>query len=247
MRTLVHAHTSYSRDGRYSPAALAGLARRHGFGAVLISDHFEHLDRESFESLVGDCSAATACLLVPGYERSWNGFHICAFGISEWVGHAELETWAEAIRSRGGLLCLAHPSRYGYAVPERILALCDAVEVWNSKRPYDGGLAPGPPAFELLGAERLALAGQDLHRRRDLTSVGIETRGVASGAELLSEIRRRRYEISSRFLRFGQRPPAGALRLSRAWQRLRPRLWAPPLLAHRWWRRLRGGRPRRDR
>lgn len=237
MKILGHAHTTFSRDGALTPTELASLAANHGFGAVLLSDHYEHLDRPRFEVLVRNCAEASSCLMVPGYERSWSGFHLCAFGIDSWIGGNDLQTWTDEVRAHGGIVCLAHPARYEFSAPDEILAACDAIEVWNSKRPYDGGLVPNPAAWRLLGSRRLAFAGQDFHRRLDLTSVGMELADTSQPDELMSELRKGRFTIRSRWLRLGRTPPTRAKSMT-LWQRIRPSLWAGPIWAARSVRRL---------
>lgn len=238
-RVLVHAHTTYSRDGRYSPARLARLAASRGFDAVLVSDHWEHLDRPGYARLVAECDEQTACLLVPGYERSWTGFHLCAYGVRSWIAATDLTSWAQGVREDRGLVCLVHPARYGFRVPESILEACDAVEVWNSKRPYDGGLAPHPDAALLLRPHLLAMAGQDFHRRSDLTTIALRMARNPSPGKLMNEIRAGRFSITSRWLRFERQPPSRLWPLLRMWQGVRPRLWAVPIAVFRSLRRLR--------
>jgi hypothetical protein len=196
MKVLSHAHTTYSLDGELTPQALADVARSRGFDAVLVSDHFEHLNEHSFRLLVEDCRAATRCLLVPGYVRDWDGFHVLALGVDQWFDHATIEPWADAVRGAGGMVVAAHPGRYGHDVPERILAACDGVEVWNSKRGYDGPVGPHPRAYALLGDGRLALCGQDVHGVRHATSVGLEMTGAnPSRSIILQSLREGRFAM----------------------------------------------------
>lgn len=242
-KILAHAHTTYSRDGKYSPASLAALASSRGFDAVLVSDHWEHLDEPSYARLVAECDRQTACLLVPGYERSWKGYHLCAYGVRSWSETTDLASWADEVRKARGLVCLVHPARYDFRAPEPILDACDAVEVWNSKRPYDGGLAPHPDAVGLLRPDLLAMAGQDFHRRSDLTSVALRMTTETEPGELMDEIRAGRFSIGSRWLRFERQPPAQLRPLLRTWQVVRPALWAVPIAVFRYLRRhVRRGR-----
>ena len=244
MRVLLHAHTTYSHDGRLSPQDLAALAASKGFDGVLVSDHYEDLDEDSYGRLVRDCEAVNTCVLVPGYEKDWSGFHLCAFGIYRWIDDEVIGSWSAKVREAGGIVCLAHPGRYRHRVPESVLAVCDAVEIWNSKRPYDGILGPHPDAYALLG-DRLALVGQDLHRTRDATTLGIITQGGNTGPEIITAIRQRRYRSTSRFFSF-RAPPAvvgGALRLLHP---VRRGMWLPLVKSYRLLRRLGvAGRPAR--
>lgn len=237
MRLLVHAHTSYSHDGRLSPGELAALARRKGFDAVLISDHYEDLDEDSYGRLVRDCEGIEACMLVPGYEKDWSGFHLCAFGVDQWIIEEEIERWSSRVREAGGIVCLAHPGRYRHQVPERVLSVCDAVEIWNSKRPYDGSIGPHPDAYRLL-KDRLALVGQDLHRSSDATTLGIVTSNGETKSEILEAIRNRRYRSTSRVFSSLDTPPVAVRALLRLLHPVRRWMWIPPVKAYHVLRRL---------
>ena len=234
MKLLFHAHTRYSRDGALRPAELAAAAAARGFSAVYLSDHFEHLDAAAFTALRRDCAALTgSCVLVPGYERDWNGFHLIAFGATRWVEGPDLVAWSDAVRSAGALVCLAHTSRYGHRAPAEVLDCCDAVEVWNSKRPYDGLLGPHPRAFELLDGGRIPLAGQDVHRRSDLCSLAVELAEPTPLPEVLDALRGRRYRMRGPLLSLKGRPGPLAATLLRLWHPLRRLAWWPPVRAYR--------------
>ena len=196
MRVLAHAHTTYSLDGELNPQALAELARSRGFDAVLLSDHFEHLNEIAFGKLVEECASITACAMVPGYERDWDGYHVLALGVSEWFQQDTIEAWAAAVKAAGGYVVAAHPGRYGHNIPESVLAVCDAVEVWNSKRGYDGPVGPHPRAYRLLGAGRRAVCGQDLHGTRHATSVALDLTGAnPSRSIILQSLREGRFAM----------------------------------------------------
>lgn len=203
MRVLAHAHTTYSQDGELTPQQLADLARRRGFQAVLLSDHFEHLTGDSFSRLVEECRWIPHCLMVPGYERSWRGYHVLAFGVEEWLDDPDLERWSRKIRDAGGITAIAHPGRYRHQIPDDVLAACDAVEVWNSKFGYDGSIGPNPRAYHLLGGARKALCGQDLHGVRHASSVALDIAGTLAPREtILDTLRQGRFRMSNGFFAF---------------------------------------------
>jgi hypothetical protein len=209
MKVLAHAHTLFSSDGELTPQELADLARRRGFSAVLVSDHFESLTAERFAELRRACSRVTGCLLAPGYERSWNGYHVLALGVDAWFDDADLGVWAGRVRAAGGITVLAHPSRYRHRVPASVLGACDAVEVWNSKFAYDGALAPNPAAFDLLGPDRYPLCGQDLHGRRHASSVALRLSGPYTTArEIVECLKRGDYWMENRLWRFERQLPS---------------------------------------
>jgi hypothetical protein len=203
MKVMIHAHTTFSADGELSPLELGELARSKGFDAVLVSDHFESMKPQKFAELVDACRRVAGCLMVPGYERSFRGFHVLALGIDRWFDDADVAAWAENVRRAGGIVAVAHPSRYHHKIPIEILNACDGVEVWNSKFAYDGEVAPHPRAYTLLGQKRFPLCSQDLHGVRHASRVGIEIpKQCPSGAEILDCIKRREYRMTNGLLHF---------------------------------------------
>jgi PHP domain len=214
MKVMIHAHTNFSGDGELSPQALADVARSKGFDAVLVSDHFESLKPAKFAALVDECRRVTNCLMVPGYERSFRGFHILALGVDQWFDDRPFPAWAGRIRSAGGLVAVAHPSRYNHDIPSDILNCCDAVEVWNSKFAYDGELGPNPRAYLLLGESRHPLCSQDLHGVRHASGVGIEVSANCRTADdILACIRRSEYRMTNGLFSFSTSLPGLAVPL----------------------------------
>jgi hypothetical protein len=198
MKAMLHVHTCFSSDGELTPATIGRLAREHGFDAVLLADHFESLDADSYAALSEECRWVKDCVLVPGYERSWNGYHVLALAVDRLFDDADPKVWADHVRDAGGLVVMAHPGRYQHKIPDSILAICDAIEVWNSKPPYDGAVGPDPRGYALLGERRLPLCGQDLHGVRHLSSVAIETPvAVAAGHTIVGAIRRGDYRMTN--------------------------------------------------
>jgi hypothetical protein len=211
MRVLAHAHTMYSDDGELTPPQLADMAQRRGFHAVLLSDHFEHLTENKFYRLVAECRSIDNCLMIPGYERSWRGYHVLALGVDRWFDDPTLPAWAVRVRGAGAITAMAHPGRYAHEIPDDVLEACDAVEVWNSKRGYDGSIGPNPRAYDLLGGSRRPLCGQDLHGIRHASSVALELDATTiERASILDALRRGTYRMANRFYGFDGKLPASA-------------------------------------
>jgi hypothetical protein len=205
MKALLHAHTCFSSDGELTPGTVGRLARGRGFQAVLLTDHFESLDAAAFAALREECRWVKDCLLVPGYERSWRGYHVLALAVDRWIDDADPRVWADRVRAAGGLVAIAHPGRYEHQIPEHLLDICDAVEVWNSKPPHDGTMGPHPRAYDLLGAGRVPICGQDLHGTRHLCSVAMELPdGCGSGSAIVGAIRRGEYRMTNGRARYGR-------------------------------------------
>ena len=238
MKLLFHAHTTFSHDGKLSPQELAQLAAAKGFSAVFLSEHFEDLDAESYQRIVEACEQVdSTCMLVPGYERDWNGYHIIAFGVSVWLDDLDMTTWADQVREAGGLVCMAHTSRYNHRIPEAILQVCDVVEVWNSKRPYDGLLGPEPKAYALLGARRQPLAGQDVHKKRDLNRLAVEIESVFTIADMLAAVKDGAYVLTSPLMTLDGYPSGIKRLLLRLWHPVRRVAWSIPVGSYHFLRR----------
>ena len=165
-------------------------------------------------------------MLVPGVERTWDGYHVCGLGVSDWVDAPDLESWADRIRAAGGLVSMAHPARYRHRVPARVLEVSDAVEIWNAKRPYDGMVGPHPRAFDLLGAARIGLAAQDVHRWSDFNSVGVVVRDVGSTEDVVAAIRTGSLHLSSALLTVRGRPGRATAIALAGVHAARPVAWA---------------------
>jgi len=237
MKVMIHAHTTFSADGELTPSSLGHLARKRGFDAVLVSDHFESLKPQQFAALVADCRRVTDCLMVPGYERSFRGYHILALGIDQWFDDQQISSWADNVRNAGGIVAAAHPSRYGHNIPHDILNSCDAVEVWNSKFAYDGKFAPNPRAYLLLGDNRYPLCSQDLHGVRHASAVGIQIHKTCStGPEILDCIRRGEYKMTNGVLSFNRHLPALSIPLLDAFHHLRRKTVNVAIEARRQWK-----------
>src|SRR5262245_22928756 len=104
MKIMIHAHTTFSADGELSPIELAKLARSRGFDAVMVTDHFESLKPGTFQQLVDACRRIEDCLMVPGYERSFRGYHILALGIDKWFDDLQISRWAAQVYDAGGVV-----------------------------------------------------------------------------------------------------------------------------------------------
>jgi len=159
---------------------------------------------DRFAKLVSSCRAVTDCMMVPGYERSFRGYHVLALGIDAWFNDRDILTWCDKVRSAGGITAVAHPVRYNHTIPSDILEAVDAVEVWNSKFAYDGRWGPNPRAYPLLGARRYPLCSQDLHGVRHASAVGVVLDGPAgTGADILSCLAGGRYRMTNGVVTFG--------------------------------------------
>lgn len=206
LRAAVHAHTTWSYDGRLSLDVLARTLRRRGYRAVLTSEHEDGFDEPRWREYRQACAAATqrsGVLLVPGVEYADpdNVVHVPVWGNLPFLGERRptAELLAE-VADRGGAAMIAHPRRRGAAArirPEWIEQAA-GLEVWNRKT---DGWAPGTDARRLLWAVRDArpLAGVDLHTRRQLFPLAAVLRlnGGPSEAAVVEALRAGRFRATA--------------------------------------------------
>ncbi len=165
-------HSTYSHDGKLSISQLRAIGLDKGWDFMFLSDHYEDLNAHIYKDLVADCIANSdeKLQIIPGYEKNW-GYDICAFGVYYWDEISDLGQWSKHHHQNGAMLCLMHPSKYNFNIPQKFLEHINAIEVWNTKWPYDGRLFPSPQSFKLLNAKIVGIAGQDIHKLSDVTSV----------------------------------------------------------------------------
>lgn len=173
VRVVMHAHSTWSYDGRWSLPAIARLYGRMGVRAVMMSEHDTGFDPESFASYRAACAAASTarCTLVPGIEYSSpeNDIHILTWGLDRFLAeHRPVAETLAAVRAGGGIAVFAHPVRreaWRRFDPDWVPQLA-AIELWNRK---SDGISWGSEALELIRSSGLpASVGQDFHRLRQL-------------------------------------------------------------------------------
>jgi predicted metal-dependent phosphoesterase TrpH len=174
-RSLVdlHCHTSASFDSLSKPADVARVAAERGLTHLAITDH----DRIEGALAARDAAPAGLTIIVGQEVRTTTGDLIALFiekPIAPGMAPADA---AQAIRSQGGAVGLAHPYdrfRAGAGRPgwedelERLLPLLDYIETWNSRLMIGDG---NRRAAELAVANKLpGAAVSDAHT---LLEVGV--------------------------------------------------------------------------
>lgn len=207
-RILFHCHTTFSNDGKLSCAQVAKRGSELGFDFIFLSDHYEHINGLKYELLIRECNKVnekSSCKLIPGYEKSWNGIHICGFNLNHWIDSQDYGQWCSLVSGAGGMVVSAHPLKYDFKIPRELLAGCEGVEVWNSKWPYDGPVYPHPGALAML-EQKIPIAGQDVHKMSDFNRLAIVTnRECQSATEVLEELRNGNFQIQGGWFRFHPR------------------------------------------
>jgi hypothetical protein len=238
---LAHAHSGWSHDSSLTLSFWVECARQLGVGAILLTEHEDAgWTPERYVDYVRACRMESTpdVALIPGIEFSQEGRHILCYGLDAFPARpSSLAALATSVRRQGRWLCLAHPAKYRWQYPEAFLDAVDAVEVWNSKWIYDGALGPHPRSLALARGKAW-LAGQDVHKRRHLSRLFIET----SSLDPLADIGAGRYEFS-----FGGRGIATkqlqARKIAGVVQRARTILLRKALTGYRFVRRLRRAGP----
>ena len=173
IKLACHVHSDWSYDGRYSLQALATIFARHGYDAVLTTEHDRGFDEERRQRHREACQAASTerILVIPGIEYSdpANRIHILVWGDVPFIG-CSIETGSTltAAAEGRGVAVMAHPARrqaWRAFQPEWLRHLA-GIEVWNRKT---DGWCPGKQAAALIQQTGLpAFVGMDFHDRRQL-------------------------------------------------------------------------------
>lgn len=169
LSVVLHAHSDWSYDGRWSLGALARLFGGLGVDVLMMSEHDDGFSQERFDAYRAACVAASTarCLLVPGIEYSSpdNDIHILTWGLTRFLGeHRPVEATLAEVHAEGGTAVLAHPHRRDVwrRFDPAWVPFLSGVEIWNRKT---DGIAPGPEAVALADRTGLpGLVGVDFHR-----------------------------------------------------------------------------------
>jgi hypothetical protein len=199
LRGVSHVHTTYSFDGKLSPAELHEFFATRGIQFVLLSEHVETLTTDSINALIAECRQLSdnRCCLIPGVEI--DDLNLLIFGITEISPYNSVDHLIEICRNQGALLGYAHPVKK-HDVPDAVLEMIETFEVWNTR--YDGKLMPRPANLTLLRTlleqkpAMRPLVGLDFHKPSDFADVFIQV-DCDSASGVLSAIRRGAYSLHS--------------------------------------------------
>ena len=173
MRVVLHAHSTWSYDGRWALPRIARAYGALGVDAVMMTEHDTGFAPDRFAEYRAACAAASTrrCTLIPGIEYSSpdNRIHILTWGLSAFVTeHAPVSETLLAVQEAGGAAIFAHPVRRDAwaAFDPAWVPHLNGIELWNRK---SDGIAPGREAARLIAETGLpATVGQDFHRLRHM-------------------------------------------------------------------------------
>lgn len=151
----IHLHTRYS-DGNADVAEIVTEARRAGVDVVMITDH--HTMAASKHGFAG---WHEGILVIVGYEHSdkRDENHLLVFGLKETLDSGlEANEYVRAVRERGGLSFVAHPTEERkhhpglrpYPWTASMALPFDGVEVWNYLSAWAEKLSPWSMLFYYL-------------------------------------------------------------------------------------------------
>jgi hypothetical protein len=141
---LIHLHSLYSHDGRDSLTHISSRLAARGFDFCVLTDHFEDLDPQTFETYLADIKAVNAShktIIVAAVEARLEGFDVIllpATSYDEILGLVQ-----RGSISNGNILrILAHPSKYEVGEVVEFLRgrRLDGIELWNQLA--DGNYLP---------------------------------------------------------------------------------------------------------
>lgn len=172
IKGFIHAHSTYSYDGKLSLLELRSECLRRGITFVCMTEHTDELTEERAEAFVAECSALSdeRFIFIPGFEVPYKDAHVLMIGAKDFV--CSFATTGEELRQwavNASMVVLAHPVRNKFIVDDTLRDLIDGVEVWNQQ--YEGKRAPRVRSLKLYESMRTrhselrATGGIDLHRR----------------------------------------------------------------------------------
>jgi hypothetical protein len=175
---ILHAHSTYSYDGKLTLSELRALCIEKGIQFVCMTEHTDELDAARAEAFVRECDALSddRFRFVPGFEVPYHiegtneHAHVLMIRCRGFYGiyartFSELAPWIEA----SSYVVLAHPVRNHFKLDPNLAKSIHALEVWNQQ--YEGKRVPRTRSLTLLGELRKenshlhALGGVDFHRK----------------------------------------------------------------------------------
>ncbi|MEO9863464.1 MAG: hypothetical protein ABJO29_00660 [Yoonia sp.] len=173
IRVVLHAHSTWSYDGRHRLRQIARLYGALGVRAVMMTEHDTGFAPDQFDAYRQACADASTkrCTLIPGIEYSSpdNRVHILTWGLDRFLGEHRpvLETLRD-VQTAGGVAIFAHPIRqdaWQVFDPAWVPYLA-GIELWNRK---SDGITWGTRAQDLIALTGLpATVGHDFHRLRQV-------------------------------------------------------------------------------
>jgi predicted metal-dependent phosphoesterase TrpH len=173
IRAVLHAHSTWSYDGKHSLSQIAKFYGALGVRAVMMTEHDTGFQSDQFSAYQQACADASTprCTLIPGIEYSSpdNRVHILTWGLDRFLGEHRpvLDTLLD-VNAAGGVAIFAHPIRqdaWDVFDPAWVPYLA-GIELWNRK---SDGITWGTQAQDLIAQTGLpATVGHDFHRLRQI-------------------------------------------------------------------------------
>jgi predicted metal-dependent phosphoesterase TrpH len=193
VRIDLHCHSNrFSACSSLAPEDLVARARAAGLDGICLTEHDRLWPLDDLRAL----ASASGLVVLRGMEVTTEMGHVLVFGVDAPPPAMFLaRSLAEAVRSEGGLLALAHPGRAGQPrlPPHQVAALFDAVEVLNGS----DGAAQNEAARALAARAPLpGIAGSDCHAPHEVGTVAtVLPVRVETEAELVAALRLGRHRV----------------------------------------------------
>jgi predicted metal-dependent phosphoesterase TrpH len=182
----LHCHTRVrSACSALTPDALVRAARGRGLDGVCITEHDALWSLDDVRRLAEEM----AFVVLRGMEVTTEVGHVLVFGLERHdPAMAQLAELHRIVRSEGGLMYLAHPSRrYGTLPPDDLGSMFDSVETQNGTE----GMLQNDNASRLAASLRLpGIGGSDAHSAREVGVCATEFEpDVGDEAKFLAALR----------------------------------------------------------
>ena len=160
----LHCHTKvHSACSALTPDALVRAARARGLDGVCITEHDALWPLAEIERLAAEMDF----VVLRGIEVTAEVGHVLVYGVSRHdPAMATLAELHRIVRTEGGLMYLAHPSRrYGALPPADLASVFDSVEAQNGT---EGPLQNENARLLARGLALPGIGGSDSHAVREV-------------------------------------------------------------------------------
>lgn len=197
MKSDLHIHTSFSRDGFSSPRNIVKAALEADMDCIAVTDH---------NTVQGAKEAHAAALdhpllVVPGIEISSKSGHILGLNIKRDIpAGLSAEETIRRIKEQGGVVIIPHPFHFGFNFKGlvKVLELIDGVEIFNARMVMILGGANKKAVGFAHQNDIPFTSGSDAHLTRTVGKAFLETEGVGTWEGLWERIHAKEAEAGSK-------------------------------------------------
>lgn len=180
MKMDLHIHSKYSGDSLLQPETILKMAKKRGLDGIAVTDH----NTIKGSLAVKEANRNDDFKVITGSEIKTDYGDVIGLFIEEEIKSRKYADVVDEIKRQGGLSVLAHPYRKGITVPDELVKMVDAIEVFNARSPA----VLNSKAKELsIKAGKPVTAGSDAHVSFEIGNGIVYTTGSSNENVLKNE------------------------------------------------------------